>query len=143
MLCPTVDVRAANSDFLKSVGLPLDLRTKEEGRVAADKFYEGDHWHTFCCGGGKATGGPVMIATLVKLVADHYEELSKTADRERDLRAQAAAASVEASTAAATASSERPNKRRNTGGAVPYSSEKAVPADKDEKWPWREAFEKA
>eukprot|EP00965_Chrysotila_dentata_P115581 3819770-Pleurochrysis_carterae.AAC.1 len=52
-----------------------------EGRVAADKFYEGGHWHLFCCGVGKAPGGPVMVASVVKLVADFYEELAATAAR--------------------------------------------------------------
>eukprot|EP00965_Chrysotila_dentata_P234317 6200097-Pleurochrysis_carterae.AAC.1 len=69
-------VRTAISTFLKSVGLPLDLRTKEEGRVAADKFYEGGHWHVFCCGGGKAPGGPFMVVSVVKLIADFYKQPS-------------------------------------------------------------------
>eukprot|EP00965_Chrysotila_dentata_P024581 813929-Pleurochrysis_carterae.AAC.2 len=33
-------VRRRISDFLVSVGLPLDMRTKEEGRVAPEKFLE-------------------------------------------------------------------------------------------------------
>eukprot|EP00965_Chrysotila_dentata_P067853 2244639-Pleurochrysis_carterae.AAC.2 len=87
VMCIAGDVRASISDFLRSVGrVPLGLRTNDEGGVAADKFYEGGHWHTFCCGGGKAAGGPVIVATLVKLVADYYEELTTTADRERVLR---------------------------------------------------------
>eukprot|EP00965_Chrysotila_dentata_P177400 5859118-Pleurochrysis_carterae.AAC.1 len=90
------EVRGAISDYLKSVGLPLDLRTQDEGRVAADKFYEGGHWHTFCCGGSKAPGGPVMVATLVKIVADHYDELAAKAARDRQ-RAQAAALAEQSS----------------------------------------------
>eukprot|EP00965_Chrysotila_dentata_P193355 6175717-Pleurochrysis_carterae.AAC.3 len=43
---------------------------------------QGGHWHTFCCCCGKPPGGPkvLVVMILVKLVADHYEELSKTAD---------------------------------------------------------------
>jgi len=134
------DVRAAISEYLKSVGLPLDLRTKEEGRVAADKFYEGGHWHVFCYGGGRAPGGAVLVATLVKIVADHYEELVTMAASERE---QAALAGSIAATTAPTAASERPSKRKNKGGAVVYSSASTVSADKDDKRPWREAFEKA
>eukprot|EP00965_Chrysotila_dentata_P198077 6178575-Pleurochrysis_carterae.AAC.12 len=72
-----------------------------------------------------------------------------------DLRAQPAAAAGAQATAAATAiaAGERPNKRRNKGYAlqpgydtlcaVLYSFEKDVPADKNEKRPWRGASEKA
>ena len=62
-------VRRDISDYLKDRGLPLDLRTKEEGRVAQDKFYDDCDWHRFCEGGGKSEGGPVMIAALVTKVA--------------------------------------------------------------------------
>eukprot|EP00965_Chrysotila_dentata_P007976 260130-Pleurochrysis_carterae.AAC.1 len=52
------DVPSRISTFLSSVGLPLDLRTKEEEQVAQDnKFYKGGHWQRFCCGGGKSPDG--------------------------------------------------------------------------------------
>eukprot|EP00965_Chrysotila_dentata_P150219 4960711-Pleurochrysis_carterae.AAC.1 len=62
-----------------------------------------------------------MVATLVKTVADHYDELVKTAARAEQARAAAAGAS-ESSAAPSTsnvAASERPSKRKNKGGVLP------------------------
>eukprot|EP00965_Chrysotila_dentata_P094210 3114956-Pleurochrysis_carterae.AAC.1 len=82
----TADVRAKISLFLQDIGLPLDWRTKEEGRIDAEKFYEEGHWQRFCCRGGKSPGGACLIATLVKMVADHYDEVAAAAARQTGLK---------------------------------------------------------
>ena len=81
-------VRAEISDYLKSIGLGLDLRTKDEGRQAQDKFYDGGVWHTFCVGGKKNPPGPVIIARLLHMIARHYDCLQQ----EHDARAAKARA---------------------------------------------------
>ena len=68
------DVRHEISALLISYGLGLDLRTKEENRVAQDKFYDGGEWHKFIAGGKKNPRGQVTIAQIVlMIVATHYD----------------------------------------------------------------------
>eukprot|EP00965_Chrysotila_dentata_P087477 2888249-Pleurochrysis_carterae.AAC.10 len=43
------DVRSDISEYLVSIGLPLDLRTKEGGRQSMDKFYDGGDWQRLIC----------------------------------------------------------------------------------------------
>ena len=73
---PTL-VRADISSYLGSVGLGLDLRTKEEGRQSQDKFYDGGVWHTFCIGGKKNPPGPKIIADLMHIIAAHYDSVEQ------------------------------------------------------------------
>eukprot|EP00965_Chrysotila_dentata_P063759 2113156-Pleurochrysis_carterae.AAC.2 len=72
LLC-SGNVRAGISMYLKSIGLPLDLRTKEEGRIAMEKFYEGSEWHRFYCDGGDSPGGPVQEPALQAVQAQVQE----------------------------------------------------------------------
>eukprot|EP00965_Chrysotila_dentata_P200965 6180297-Pleurochrysis_carterae.AAC.1 len=56
-----------------------------------------------------AAGGSVLVAQLVKLVTDHYDQLAAAAAR--DLAA-AAARRPNSNAPAATAAAERPSKRK-------------------------------
>eukprot|EP00965_Chrysotila_dentata_P149508 4937045-Pleurochrysis_carterae.AAC.1 len=122
--CNAGDTRGKISNYLHNVGLPLDLRTKAEGRFSMDKFYDGGGWQQFICGGGKSPGGAVIIAHLVKIVADHFEELQAASQAKVALQTaqQAAASSITtASNTAAISQSSRPRKR-GRGGAAPQQS---------------------
>eukprot|EP00965_Chrysotila_dentata_P015058 498646-Pleurochrysis_carterae.AAC.1 len=71
------DTRATISKYPTSIGFhPLDLRTKDEGRISMDKFYDGGTWHQFICRGGKSPGGSVIIAKPVLIVANYYENVA-------------------------------------------------------------------
>ena len=83
------DVRHEISALLISYGLGLDLRTKEEGRVAQDKFYDGGEWHKFISGSKKSPRGERIIAEIVLIVATHYERLLKSAEADRLARVAA------------------------------------------------------
>ena len=120
-------VRSDMSDYLKTHGLPLDLRTKEEGRVAQDKFYDDCEWNRFIEGGGKSEGGPVMIAALVKKVADYYEGLAvayRAAAAEKRQEAEASAAAK----AKPSKGSSKPAKNASRGGVVQYSGSASTSA---------------
>eukprot|EP00965_Chrysotila_dentata_P082550 2725002-Pleurochrysis_carterae.AAC.1 len=63
------------SAHLKTYGLGLDLRTKEEGRRSQEKFYDGGEWQVFCEGGKKSPPGARIVAELLLMVAQHYREV--------------------------------------------------------------------
>eukprot|EP00965_Chrysotila_dentata_P178679 5900971-Pleurochrysis_carterae.AAC.1 len=111
------DTRGKISAYLASIGLPLDLRTKEEGRQSVDKFYDGGAWQQFVLGGGKSPGGPVIIARLVKLVADWYEEVQAVAQAKAALQmaAQAFQSAQQVTAASSAEISSRPSKRTRGG----------------------------
>eukprot|EP00965_Chrysotila_dentata_P228577 6196682-Pleurochrysis_carterae.AAC.1 len=67
------------------------MRTKEEGRLSTEKFYDGGVWHQFICEGGKSPGGPVIIAHLVLIVAKYYENLATAESAKAAVRSAAAA----------------------------------------------------
>mmetsp|Transcript_36593 Transcript_36593/g.80368 ORF Transcript_36593/g.80368 Transcript_36593/m.80368 type:complete len:161 (-) Transcript_36593:588-1070(-) len=117
----TGDIRSRISDYLKhQLGLPLDLRTKEEGGVALEKFYEGSEWHRFCCGGGHSPGGPVIIAQIVMMVAEYYEKVQAEANRSAAARPPRASASSSAPSPPRSSGDSRPKKRKK-GGVVLYT----------------------
>eukprot|EP00965_Chrysotila_dentata_P082877 2734612-Pleurochrysis_carterae.AAC.2 len=119
-----------------------------------EKFNEGAKWHLYCEKGGKAPGGSVLIAKLVKHVADFYVqmtvELHTSAHRSSSLAPSSTAArgqSCASSTAVRQgngASQSRPS-RRGRGGAVNYAEFDAgdeQPIDASEP-PWLPAFKRA
>eukprot|EP00965_Chrysotila_dentata_P187801 6172356-Pleurochrysis_carterae.AAC.1 len=144
-MCCAAEVRSRMQDLLSEIGLPLDLRTKEEGRQAQDKFYEGSEWQRFCGGGGHSPGGPVIVAQLVLFVADHYQTL------QRELAKAAAAHRAAPSSGRGGISSApfddfaKPSRKRK-GGGIRYAGGNEVSNDDDtnkEMPPWHEAFELA
>ena len=64
------DAREEISAYLKEIGHPLDMRTKDEGRVREAKWFTGEAWISFCAGKGKSPGGPIAIAHIVMIIAD-------------------------------------------------------------------------
>ena len=64
------DARELISELLKSYKHPLDMRRKEDGRAAAQKWFTGEKWATFCAAERGSPGGPIAIATIMMIVAD-------------------------------------------------------------------------
>eukprot|EP00965_Chrysotila_dentata_P062269 2063221-Pleurochrysis_carterae.AAC.1 len=78
-----------------------------------EKFYEGSEWHRFCCGGGDSPDGPVIIAHIVKMVADYYDELLAAAEQAAaSAKPASARPQGDARARAGTSTSSRPSKRR-------------------------------
>eukprot|EP00965_Chrysotila_dentata_P257974 6213059-Pleurochrysis_carterae.AAC.6 len=104
-------------NVLRECGLSIDLRTMEEGRQVQDKFYEGGEWQRFCCGGGLSPGGPVIIAKLVKIIADYFQCLARQVAAHRAAAEQARGLAAVAAAAATSSSSSlaRPSKRKREG----------------------------
>ena len=57
------------SAFLKSKNHPLDMRRKEDNRIAAQKWFTGERWQSFVAGKRGSLGGPRMIAEVVMHIA--------------------------------------------------------------------------
>eukprot|EP00965_Chrysotila_dentata_P211812 6186654-Pleurochrysis_carterae.AAC.1 len=118
------------SKLLKSYGLGLDLRTKEEGRQSHEKFYDGGEWQIFCEGGKKSPPGTRIVAELMLFIAKHFLDLLRL-HQEQPQQAAAAARTSSASTSAtgacststasARAAGSRPKKSRIRGGVVSYN----------------------
>ena len=65
----TSQQRQAASELLTSIGCPLDLRTKEEGRRKEDSWFSGAKWQQLVEGNGKNPGGlPRVICSLVRIM---------------------------------------------------------------------------
>ena len=68
------DARELISAQLKLWKHPLDMRTKDEGRVREAKWFTGEAWVSFCAGTCGSPGGPVAIATIVMIIADDLQQ---------------------------------------------------------------------
>eukprot|EP00965_Chrysotila_dentata_P186407 6154978-Pleurochrysis_carterae.AAC.1 len=58
-----------------SIGLPLDLRTKEEGRQPLTNSTTVAIGISLCAAAGSCRGGAVNVARLVAIVATYYGDL--------------------------------------------------------------------
>jgi hypothetical protein len=67
------DARELISAQLKAWKHPLDMRTKDEGRVREAKWFTGEAWVSFCAGTCGSPGGPIAIATLVMIIANDLQ----------------------------------------------------------------------
>lgn len=64
------DARAQIAKQLAEWKHPLDTRRREDSRNRSQKWFTGERWGSFCAGIRGSPGGPIAIATLVKIVAD-------------------------------------------------------------------------
>jgi hypothetical protein len=127
-------VRAEISEYLSSIGLGLDLRTKEEGRQAQEKFYDGGVWHTFCVGGKKNPPGPKIVAKILHMIALHYDQLQQEHDdRCADATATAAAATTAAATATAAAATTAAHAKPPTTKQAAASSKPKMSSSKPQR----------
>ena len=56
--------------YLKSIGHPLDTRKKDDGRQRESKWFTGEGWHSLVAGKRSSPGGPVAMASIVKIIGD-------------------------------------------------------------------------
>lgn len=68
------DARDAISKQLAAWKHPLDCRRKDDNRMRAQKWFNGESFHSFLAGHGGSPGGPVAIATLVFIIADDMQQ---------------------------------------------------------------------
>ena len=69
------DARAEISAVFDRAGLPLNMLTKAEGRVAGEKWFGGGEVHTLVYGGkgkgGNSPGGAAVMAEICLIIARH------------------------------------------------------------------------
>eukprot|EP00965_Chrysotila_dentata_P160033 5284593-Pleurochrysis_carterae.AAC.2 len=57
----------------QSGNILLDCRPKENNRVSANKWLTGERWATFCARERGSPGAPIVIATLVMIIANDLQ----------------------------------------------------------------------
>ena len=65
-----------------SIKHPLDCRRKDDGKPRADKWFSGEKFASFCRADKGSPGGPIAIATCVKIFADDMQLRGVTAGAE-------------------------------------------------------------
>ena len=114
--------REERQSTLAGYGVPLDLRAKQNGRDALQKFFSGGAWDGFCCGDKKSPGGPKAIAEFLLII---LEDLMMTRGDEVD------PAPIPAPAPAQTSASGRSARIARSAMAAPAASS-SVERDQDE-----------
>ena len=67
------EARVTISDYLSSIKHSLDTKRKDDGKSRVDKWFSGEKFASFCRGDKGSPGGPIAIATCVKIIADDMQ----------------------------------------------------------------------